>query len=71
LGGIAYFRYRKIRRDCNREIVRRIREQDCIARELEHTRIEKQAIEGLIGSRLGNDEEKNINEETDNQSKNQ
>jgi hypothetical protein len=73
-GGIAYFRYRKIRRSCNREIVRRIREQDRLARELEHARIEKQAIECLVRSKLENDGQagkKDINEETDNQSKNQ
>jgi hypothetical protein len=73
-GGFAYFRYRKIKRDCNREIIRRIREQDCIARELERTRIEKQAIERLVRSKLGIDEQagkKDINEETGNQLENQ
>jgi|GEM_PF-4815661 len=45
-------RYRSMEKDKNRIIAGRLREQDRIARELEHTRIEKETYEKLLKNKL-------------------
>ena len=50
--GAIYFRCRRIRREKNRRIARVLHEQDLLARELEHVRIEKQAFERVLTTRL-------------------
>ena len=43
---------RRMEREKNRSIVLRIREQDRTAKELEHTRIEKQTLEKVLEAKL-------------------
>lgn len=43
---------RRMQKNKNRIIASRLREQDRIARELEHTRIEKDAYERLLRNKL-------------------
>lgn len=50
--GAIYFRCRRIRREKNRRIARVLHEQDLLARELEHVRIEKQAFERVLTTTL-------------------
>lgn len=50
--GAIYFRCRRIRREKNRRIARVLHEQNLLARELEHVRIEKQAFERVLTTRL-------------------
>lgn len=50
--GIVCLRCRQMEREKNRGIVEVIREQDRLARELERARIEKQAIENILKTKL-------------------
>lgn len=61
--GIVCAFCRQAEREKNRSILQALREQDRLARELEHVRIEKEAIERIIGSML--------NEGIDSDAKNQ
>lgn len=43
---------RRVEKNCNISIVRSIHEQDRVTRDLERTRIEKQAVENVLTARL-------------------
>ena len=51
-GGIVYSRFQKIKRDRNRSILRHIREQERITKELERILVEKNALERLLKIKL-------------------
>lgn len=50
--GIVCAYCRQAEREKNRSILQALHEQDRLAQELEHVRIEKEAIERIIGSML-------------------
>jgi len=45
-------RCRKIQRECNYYVAKSIREQDCLTKQLERTRIEKEMMEKVIKTEL-------------------
>lgn len=49
---LMYLHYRRLKRNCNKYIVKYIREQDRLKRELERTYIEKEVMENLLKSKL-------------------
>ena len=48
VAAILFLRYRRVKRKNAHTIVQYLRQQDRIARELEHTRIEKETLERII-----------------------
>ncbi|MEL5896207.1 hypothetical protein AAE250_22290 [Bacteroides sp. GD17] len=49
---ILFLHCRKTKREYERNIMKRIHEQDCIARELEIIRIEKETLEKILQTKL-------------------
>lgn len=47
-----YLRFRRIKKTYSSNLIRNIREQDRMARELEQTRLEKETIEKVLEKRL-------------------
>ena len=50
--GLVCCHCRQMEREKNRGLVQAVREQDRIARELEHARIEKETLERILGTKL-------------------
>lgn len=50
--GLVCCRCRQMEREKNRGLVQAVREQDRIARELEHARIEKETLERILETKL-------------------
>ena len=48
----VFLHCRKVEQQCNRYIAKGIHEQDCLARQLERTRIEKEMMEKLLKTEL-------------------
>ena len=53
---------RKIEKRCNYYMAKRIREQDCLAKELERTRLEKEMMEKMIKAELSDAVKSSITE---------
>lgn len=49
---LIYLHYRRLERNCNRYLVKYVREQERLKRELERILIEKEAIENMLKSKL-------------------
>lgn len=48
----VFLHCRKVERQCSRYIAKGIHEQDCLSRQLERTRIEKEMIEKVVKTEL-------------------
>ncbi|WP_459190160.1 hypothetical protein ACGE0T_09175 [Parabacteroides sp. APC149_11_2_Y6] len=48
----VFLHCRKVERKCNRYIAKGIHEQDCLTRQLERTRIEKEMMEKVMKTKL-------------------
>jgi hypothetical protein len=49
---VLHLRYRRVIEQKDRGIIRQIREQDCLAKELEHARVKNDTLEQLLNKML-------------------